>query len=232
MVDQGNLSGVFGQAVPSAVKGFIRNLILPPGNPSSTMAFMFRPGSVQDSLTPSYDESASLGMSHPFSTYASTGVMTWTFELFQNALMAIKVAGADANRSTASEVAARNAQRHWWNQEGRTPASFRGSPEGGDAQLAEVAQRMEEDRRFLISLAYPALSDVGVTEAPPAVILCLPGVCTARCRLASYAGSYERVDIKGRLVQWKANVAFKEVPLGRITMEDVLLNGTFRTWGE
>jgi hypothetical protein len=108
----------------------------------------------------------------------------------------------------------------------------RGKSEGGANDMGTIADMMEEDRRFLEALGYPGAGPSGAIEAAaPAAILCLPGLLTLRVRLVSLAFTFEDCDSAGRLREWRAQASFEEAPMGRITMQDHLTNGMFRTWG-
>jgi hypothetical protein len=67
---------------------------------------------------------------------------------------------------------------------------------------------------------------------PPACLLVIPGIVTQRVRLTNVDFTYTRSNIEGDLLEWKAAVTFREAPMGRITMEDVMANGSFRSWGQ
>lgn len=225
---------VFGRALDPGVKGYVRNLVTY-GDEDSKLpyeaTFAFRPALITERVEPRYNKVAPLGNSSDFTTYSSTGSMVWRFEVFQNAIMMLREMGAKRNQSDAVEVAARNAGNGFWNQESRTPPQARGVSEGSANDLKVISDMMQADRRFLMAFCYPAKwGTSSLAEAPPAALLVLPGLLTARCRLIEWNASYEQFDIAGNLRQWRVQVAFEEAPIGRITMEDVLEVGTFREW--
>jgi hypothetical protein len=217
------MSGVFGRAVARGVKGWIKNLVADGSDDAelralSTHEFFFRPQPINEQLDVQYSKVTPLGMSHSYHIYTSTGNVSWSFELFQNALMILREIGADKNRSTALTKPAKD----------RPPAIERGWKEGGKSDMATISVMMEDSRRFLHALAYPPRVLDGVAEAPPECVLCIPGVMTAVCHMMSCAATYEQFDIEGNLRQWRAQVVFEESPRGRLNMDDVLLRGTQR----
>jgi len=228
-------SDIFRRSVTPGTKGYVRNLVTF-GDDESLLpyevTFAFRPTPINEKIEPRYTKAQVAGNSSDFSTYANTASMAWRFEIYQNAMMMLREIGARRNQSDAVDVAARNSAKGFFNQESRTPPLARGVPEGAANDLNVISDMMEQDRRFFQSLCYPAKwGNSGLSESPPAVILCLPKIVTARCRLIEWDCSYEDTDINGNLRAWRAKVGFEEVPTGRITMEDVLENGCFRMWG-
>ncbi len=102
----------------------------------------------------------------------------------------------------------------------------------GTESAKPIAEKMEKDRRFLQALTVPPWGIDGIigTE-PPACILCVPGICTLRVRVQSINTTYTKCDIDGNIQEFRAAIVFKEAPMGRYAMQDVLKNGMFRTWG-
>ncbi len=203
-----NLGSLAAQGIKKEAKGYLRNLLLydsPAGDFRDTMDFWFRPAPVRESLRVNWEKSTPLGMSHGYASYTSTDNVPIDLEIYQQALMILKETTAGAARGTA---------------------------EGNASDLATVSAMMEDDRRFLEAMAYPGASPSGAIEAAaPTGILCLPGLLTLRVRLVSLDFTFEDCDGEGRLREWRASCSFEEAPMGRITMQDHLTNGMFRTWG-
>jgi hypothetical protein len=203
-----NLGALAARGVNPAAKGYLRNLLLydsPSGEFRDTMDFFFRPAPVRQGLRVNWEKATPLGMSQGYASYTSTDNAGIDLEIYQNALMILK------------EITAGN---------------DRGQAEGGASDMASIADLMEQDRRFLEALAYPGAGPSGVIEAAaPTALLCLPGLLTLRVRLTSLDFTFEDCDGEGRLREWRAACGFEEAPMGRITMQDHLTNGFFRTWG-
>jgi hypothetical protein len=203
-----NLGSLAAQGTKKEAKGYLRNLLLydsPPGDFRDTMDFWFRPAPVREALRVNWEKSTPLGMSHGYASYTSTDNVPIDLEIKQNALTILKETIAGAARGTG---------------------------EGSSSDMATIASMMEDDRRFLEAMAYPGAGPSGAIEAAaPAGILCLPGLLTLRVRLISVDFTFEDCDAEGRLRAWAASVSFEEAPMGRITMQDHLTNGMFRTWG-
>jgi hypothetical protein len=102
----------------------------------------------------------------------------------------------------------------------------------GGEDLAGACDRIEQARRFLEAHTVPP--DPLPTQfgaSPPACLVCLPGVFTARCRLAALAFTFSDFDNRGRVLEWRAATEWVEAPMGRISTEAVLATGSFRAWG-
>ena len=201
-----NLGSIAAQRPNTAARGYVKNLLLEEtGNPDypDLITFPFRPSPVNVETSVNDDTLDVLGMSHQYDTYMNTANATVSFEVYQNALMMIK--------ETTSE----------------------NLKEGGKSLLNQMSAEIEKQRRFLQALLYPGITPAGVVGAQqPPCILCLPGIVTFRCKLKSLGEVHERVDIDGNIVELRMSVSFKEAPMARVSMEDVLMNGMFRTWGE
>lgn len=102
----------------------------------------------------------------------------------------------------------------------------------GGEDLAGACDRIEQARRFLEAHTVPpAPLPTQFGASPPACLVCLPGVFTARCRLVSLSFTFTDFDGRGRAIEWRAATEWAEAPLGRITTEAVLSTGSFRAWG-
>lgn len=200
-----NLGASAAQRPNTAARGYVKNLLLEEtGNPDypDMITFPFRPNPVTVETSVNDETMDVMGMSHAYDVYTNTANATVSFEIYQNALMMIK--------ETTSE----------------------GFKEGGKSLLNQMSAEIEKQRRFLQALLYPGYTAAGVIGAQqPACILCLPGIVTFRCKLKSLGEVHERVDINGNIVELRMSVMFKEAPMARVSMEDVLMNGMFRTWG-
>lgn len=189
-------------------RGYLQNLLLEPdsdGEFQSIMPFDFRPSQIQENIGVVEDEIAVIGQSHTYDSYSHTNNMRISFELFYNALMMIKENSVIADR---------------------------GNKEGGLGDLIDMVQSIQASRRFLEALEYPGVTPEGtVGTQRPACLLCLPGIVTMRCRLENLSIRFSRQGVVGDPVEMRANVTFKEAPMGRISMQDVLSVGSFRTWG-
>jgi hypothetical protein len=101
-----------------------------------------------------------------------------------------------------------------------------------DASRIQIADMIDAARNFIHALHYPAMEISGMTQgANPLCILSLPGVMVLRCRVISMSGEISRCDWYGRIMNYSVDVVFEEAAGGRVTMQDVLQNGTYRTWG-
>lgn len=200
-----NLGASAAQRPNTAARGYVKNLLLEEnGNPDfpDMITFPFRPTVVNIQASVNDESMDVLGMSHSYESYTNTTNPEVTFELYYNALMMIKESSAE------------------------------GIKEGGKSILNQMSEEIEKQRRWLQSLLYPGFVPSGVigSQQPPC-ILCLPGIVTIRAKLKSLGEIHERVDIEGNIVELRLPVTFREAPMARITMEDVLMNGMFRTWG-
>ncbi len=200
-----NIGASAAQRPNTAARGYVKNLLLEEtGNPDfpDLITFPFRPTVVNVSTTVNDDSMDVMGMSHSYESYTNTSNAEVSFELYYNALMMIK------------------------------EMSIEGYGEGGKSILNQMSGDIEGQRRWLQSLLYPAAVSPGVvgSQQPPC-ILCLPGIVTIRAKLKSLGEVHERVDIEGNITELRLPVTFREAPMARVTMEDVLMNGMFRTWG-
>lgn len=216
-----NLGDLASRAPDGDVKGYVRNLILYEDDQTEftdTMTFMFRPPMVREQVSAVFDKTRVMGMSHQYQNYSHTENFTWTFEVYENALMMLKSLAQQNYKTQASTIG--SAQRTV------------GSSEGSKNDIELISQMLEEDRRFLEALLLPYETPTGVIggTTPPA-ILCIPGIVTARCRLLSLSWTAQDCDVNGNLKAWAAQVTFEEAPMARITMRDQLSAGSFRTWG-
>jgi hypothetical protein len=170
-----------------------------------TLYFWFRPATVRENLSVVYEKMRVMGMSHQYQSYSHTENMNITFEIYANALMILGEISKEAAR---------------------------GSAEGSLNDLRLVSDMIEQDRRFLEALTLPYEIDGGAigVETPP-VILCIPGIVTARARVTNLSFEFVGSDINGNLTEYRAAITFEEAPLSRITMRDQLAAGSFRTWG-
>jgi hypothetical protein len=205
-----NLGSIAARGIARAAKGYLRNLLLydsPAGEFRDTMDFWFRPAPVGEGIRVNWEKMQPVGMSHGYASYNGTDNVPINLEIYQNAAMILKETVAQGPH-------------------------IRGTAEGGGTDMGAIAMMMEDDRRFLEALGYPGAGPSGAIEvAAPCAILCLPGLLTLRVRLVSLDFTFEDCDGQGRLKEWRAAAAFEEAPMGRITMQDHLTNGMFRTWG-
>ena len=200
-----NIGASASQRPNTAARGYVKNMLLEEnGNPDfpDMITFPFRPTVVNIDTSVNDETMDVLGMSHQYESYMNTSNVQVNFELYYNALMMIK--------ETSGE----------------------GVKEGGKSLLNQMSEEIEQQRRWLQSLLYPGYTSAGVIggQQPPC-ILCLPGIVTIRAKLKSLGEIHEQVDIDGKIVALRLPVSFREAPMARIAMEDVLMNGLFRTWG-
>jgi hypothetical protein len=208
-IAKANIAAIAGRRVAEGVKGWIRNLALYASNDTNfddTLRLWFRPESVRETIQVMYQNQGVVGMSHQYQTYAHTESARFPLRIYENALMMLK--------------------------EVKAGGDLRNTPEGARDEMEFYSEVMENDRRFIEALTVPPLGVTGVVgNEPSPCILCIPGIVTIRARVQSVEFDFTRSDINGRLREWSANVTFQEAPLGRLTMQDVLANGMFRTWG-
>lgn len=200
------------------VRGYLRNMALfdETGDlDKATWTFMFRPASVNERVAPSYNSMGIMGMSQQYRGYQYTENVSWDFEVYANALMMLK------ERRTADDKA-----RSSINQNAKSQA------QGATTSIQAQCAIMEESRRFLEAAAYPSTYSNGVIGSEPtALILSIPGILTQRVRLMSLLFTFTQCDSDGNPTEWRAQTTWEEAPLGRISMQDQLANGMFRTWG-
>lgn len=212
-----NLSAMASKRPTGEATGYIRNLLIDDDEEStlpSTMAFWFRPNPIREHVGNSREAITVMGMSHQYKNYSYTENMTISFSLYSNALMIIKEIGRTRQLQN--------------NEQGRRAAVA----EGAASDVRVVSMMLEDDRRFLEALNYPGWTPQGTigSDLPPC-ILCLPGIVAMRCNLNSLDVDFTKVDLDGNIMELTANVVFEEAPLSRITMQDVMEVGSFRTWG-
>jgi len=107
--------------------------------------------------------------------------------------------------------------------------------EGGTGNdiLEQIKSEMQKYRRFLQALLYPGYAASGIiTAQQPPCILVLPGICTLRMKLKQLGEMFEAVFVDGEPKELRMRVAFEEAPMARVSMEEVMMNGMFRTWGQ
>lgn len=218
---QRGLKDVFGRAVQkgteNGVKGYVQNQLLyndeSPIAPD-TMEFWFRPAQIYEQVPVQYDSATPIGMSNDYRTYRSTGSFQYRFEIYWNALMMLADIGNSADVPADKKTGAP------------------GRREGSADDMAVISYMIEQDRRWLEALTLPSMGNVGlVGTAPPTCILVIPGIVTMRCRLINLQFDFVQSDIRGNHKELSAQTGWEEAPLGRITMEDQLTNGSFRNWG-
>jgi hypothetical protein len=199
------------------VKGYVENLLLG-GADNAIMPFMFRPNAINEEVTPQYARTRSLGMSFEYMPYEGTSNPGWSFDVYQHRVMVLREVGPSgdvAGYFRASQGAAVHTAAGASQQLGRATAS----------QLGQISAGMEQSRRFLQALLYPPRLGEGQAEAPPACLLVIPGIVSARCRLTEWRAQYTQCDTSGALIEWTASVRFEGAPLEQITMDDVLGRG-------
>ena len=209
--------GAMGATQPAqGVRGYLHNMDLDPEeNPlvyiEDVMDFLFRPAQVREALSVAYDSMQVIGMSHESKAYSHTANVPFSFDLYFNALMFIKNAAMSNPRVERKEA-----------------TGFGFNPEGTKDQLRAVSEMIEEHRRYLEALCYPAADPTGgINLAPPFCILCLPGIVTLRCKLMSVEFTFLDSDIRGFHKEMRASCTFENHPQNRVTMQDVLATGMF-----
>jgi hypothetical protein len=214
-IKQGNI-GAMGAAQPAeGIRGYIQNMDLDPEESPlvyirEAMDFYFRPVPVREAITAAYESMGVIGMSHEYKPYSHTANVQFSFDIYVNALMIIKNAAMTNPRIK------------------NPTGGFAANPEGSADQLRSVADALEEGRRYLEALMYPAADATGQGKlSPPFCILCIPGIVSLRCKLISLAIEYLDSDIRGYHKEFRATVTFEEHPQNRITMQDVLSAGMF-----
>lgn len=200
-----NLGSLAGQGVATDAKGYIQNLQLKesdPNNYGDVLSFFFRPGPVSQRSRVNYEKLRALGMSHSYHSYNGTENSEVAFEIYFNRLMMVK----ELTRGEAP-----------------------GYKEGAEGELEAVSGMIEDSRRWMESLLLPpALDDGRIAAAPPACVLCLPGIVSIRCRLMSLDWTFKQVDVYGRISELRGSVSFEEAPMARLSMQDALEVGMFR----
>ena len=208
----------FASALQFNTKGYCINEGLPEDHWASLLQFMFRPTKVETEISPVYNETPVLGMSHPTPSYSHTGAQIVTFDLYWNTLMGMKekgrfTAGSGSTGGLGSYVNAQMAESN-----------------SGEKSLARWAEKIEGGRRFLEALTIPPEAEPGIIGgvSPATALLVLPGICALRVRLWSLRFLFEDHDQQGNLRALVASTTWRECPRTRFTMEEVLDTGSFR----
>jgi hypothetical protein len=201
-----NIADIAAQRPNSAARGYVKNLLIEDvGNPEmpSLITFPFRPSSIRIDTSVNDESMDVIGMSHQYETYVNTTNAQVSFELYLNALMMLKESGPEVE----------------------TP--------GGQSIYQKMSDEIQLYRKFLQATLYPGVNPAGVIGAQQApLILCLPGVLTIRCKLKQLGELISDCDVRGQIKEMRMALAFREAPMARISMEDVMTNGMFRTWGQ
>jgi hypothetical protein len=211
---ESNLGDSAGRRQSDFARGSIYNPELP--EDSQNLTFFFKPEPIREQLQANYDKMSVIGMSHQYQSYSFTNNMAIQFDLYMNSLMMTKEGfkggtNRSINRNTTGE-----------NNEVET----------SQQTVTGASAEIEWSRRYLEALLVPPVNFTGlIGSSPPAVILSLPGIVTIRCRLMQLSVEFVSMDIHNNIKELKMKVKFEEAPLNRITMQDVLENGSFRTWG-
>lgn len=212
-----NLGSMASQRPKGAARGYVKNLLLDDDNESvfpSTTEFWFRPSQARESVRASREQMSVIGMSHQYKPYSYTENMTISFQLYCNALMIAKEIG--------KERALQN------DEQGNRIAMA----EGGRSDTQIISMMLEDQRRFLEALNYPGWTPAGTIGSElPKCILCLPGVVTMRCELNSLDILFKDEFVEGGIKEIVYDTVWEEKPMSRISMQDVLALGSFRTWG-
>jgi hypothetical protein len=210
-------SGGPAATIAKGVKGYVENLALG-GADNAIMPFMFRPNNISEEVTPQYARTRSLGMSFEYMPYEGTGNPGWSFEVYQHRVMILREIGPSgdvAGYFRASQGAGVSTAAGASQQLGRASVT----------QLSQISAGMEQSKRFLQALLYPPRIGDSQAEAPPACLLVIPGIVSARARLTEWKVQYTQVDTGGALIEWNASVRFEGAPLEQITMDVVLARG-------
>lgn len=204
-------------ALPKGVKGYVENLALG-GSDAAVMPFMFRPNEISEDISPRYNKTSALGMSFEYLPYEGTSNPSWSFEIYQHRVMILKEIGATGD--VAAYFAAAEGAR------AKTVAGTTQQRDRNDnALLSQISAGMERSRRFLQALYYPPRIGESQAEAPPACLLVIPNLVSARCRAMEWRANYRACDRAGQLVEWAVSIRFEGAPLEQITMDDVLSRG-------
>ena len=175
--------------------------------------FWFRPEPVREAISVAYNKMRVMGQSHQYHNYEGTDNVPITFELYVNRLMLLKAGAISTERSVRSST--------------RT-----GTIEGTLEDLQRLSWMIEEGKRYLQALCYSPEGSAGIIgNSPPPCLLVMPGILELRCRLMGADFNHTECDTKGNITEMRVRCTFEEAPLGRITMQDVLERGSFRTWG-
>ena len=218
----GSIAGRSPKGGIDGVRGWIRNLVMygddyaasKDNQQPDTMEFWFRPNPITEVITVNYDDMAPMGMSHAYQVFKNTTATQWTFDIFWNALMML------GNTTVEQNISERNY------------SDGQAFLEGKRSDLKQMGDVIEQQRRFLQALTVPPeLADGTIYEAPAPCLLVVPGIVSQRVRLRSVTFVYTNNDINGNIKEARATCEFREAPLGRFTMQDVIDNGATRIWG-
>lgn len=213
-----NMSDIAGAGPVGDEKGQIMNLAMDDGLASQLgvdhpFNFWFKPEPVRETIGVNYNKMHPLGMSHGYHTYQGTGNTQIEFELYVNRLMMLKegMVGSDG-------------------EPGQTRTSD--TEEATVKRLNGLTSKILSGRKYLQALTVPPQMPVGVIGgSPPPAILVLPGILTLRVRVLNVVFSYTESDYLGNISEMRVKLTFEEAPVSRITMQDVLERGPYRTWG-
>lgn len=199
-------------------RGWIKNLAIGEDYARSNglehpMLFFFRPEPIRESIKVNYEKFAVLGMSHQYHGYSNTDNLSFPIELYFNRLMLVKRGAVATDKRNRGEGRGNTA-------------------DGGNEKLGAISEKFEASRRYLEALTVPPVTPIGIVgNSPPPCLLVIPGIIEIRARLISLDVGFNRVDVHNKISEMRVRCVFEEAPLGRITMQDVLERGTFRTWG-
>lgn len=212
-----NLGAMASQRPKGAMRGSVRNLLIDDGEKNKfphTSEFFFRPNQVRESIRSARESMTVIGMSHQYKTYSYTENMVITFQVYANVLMLAKEVGRERNIKNDEQ-----GNRVALAEDGRS-----------DTQI--YSMMLEDQRRFLEALNYPGWTPAGTIGSDlPSCILCLPGIVTMRCNLISLGILFKDEFVDGGIKEIVYDTSWEEKPMGRVSMQDVLEKGSFRTWG-
>ncbi len=210
------MGSIAGRTPSKLTRGYLRNLDMGGkmvGDVAPDFAFWFRPTPVREAVKASYEKMKVMGMSHQYPVYQCTENLTFAFDLYVNALMLAREYGAQREENL--------------NKPGYA------YKEGDQNDKNTAVKAIEMGRRFLHALHYPSAGPAGIIGSrTPVCILCLPGICTLRGQVVACDIQITDVFIDGAVKELTAAVSFEELPIGRVTMQDVLTAGAYRTYGE
>jgi hypothetical protein len=96
----------------------------------------------------------------------------------------------------------------------------------GATQRAQI----EDFRRFLLSLCYPAAAaDSVLTGAPPRVLFVWPELVSLQARILGVTFKHQRFALDGGTTRYVATLKVSEIRDARLTSEDVRRLGTMRS---
>lgn len=97
------------------------------------------------------------------------------------------------------------------------------------SETVEERRRMDDERRFLLSLLYPRESVDGVARGgPPRLLFLWPGLVSMTCILANVSITHEKFNLIGEPVNSRVTLSFEEIRTTRLTSDDVRQRGTIR----